>query len=562
MRQTRLNKIQKASTTHNNFYDYSKLPEHFKSTDKVIIICPKHGDFIQRWNDHIAKCGCSVCGIKIRNSKLSKSVEYYKTICHTKHHNKYDYSLWLDSLRRHSKVTIICPIHGKFEQLLNSHANGNGCRKCGDEITGKQKLKGLSHYKQQANKIHNNTYDYSLWKNNIKTTHIVKIVCPIHGKFEQILNSHLCGRGCNQCKSIKYKHTCENKYGVSHIKQKNIPLQTLHKINNYEWMYSNHITQKRSPAEIAHKLNLSPTTIHNRLDKLGIEKKYYYRSSCEKEIEQFLLNLIPNLKICLNVRNIISQELDIYLPDYNLAIEYNGLYWHSEKHKAKDYHLQKTVMCEEQNIRLIHIFEDEWRDSKQKCIDTITHLLGYSKQGTFARHTHINEISWKSAKEFLNKYHLLNAGSPGNYRIGAFDKDNKLIGVMVFGQQNNESSDNDSVELRRFVTNKKNNPGLGSKMFKYAITRKQYKKIIAFVDRRWFTGLVKTYIGFKLLYPTEPALWWTDGTNRYHRRFQTKKQLITEHKQFTENMTKVKMLSDLGIFRIYDSGKLKLEWKQ
>lgn len=128
---------------------------------------------------------------------------------------------------------------------------------------------------------------------------------------------------------------------------------------------------------------------------------------------------------------------------------------------------------------------------------------------------------------------------------------------MVFGQLNNENSKT-GIELKRFITNKKNNPGLGSKMFKYAITQKQYSTIIAFVDRRWFTGLVKQYIGFNLINIIKPAVWWTDGNRRYHRRFLTKKQLIDNG--CDPSKSKRALLAEMGYSRIWDAGKLKLAW--
>jgi len=310
--------------------------------------------------------------------------------------------------------------------------------------------------------------------------------------------------------------------------------------------------------ELMQKYKVCHSTLKKCLDQKNITIPIRYRSAAEKEIEQFVSSIIPDSTIVVCDKSTINPyELDLFIPEYKLAIEYNGLYWHNELRKSNNYHLTKTKMCEEKGIRLIHIFEDEWRDQKQKCKDTLRHLLGKSEKGVYARNTTIREIPWKQAKDFLDKHHLLNAGSSGSYRIGAFDRDNNLIGVMVFGKSTSERSN--EIELKRFVTNKKNNPGLGSKMFKYAINDKQYDRVIAFVDRRWFTGDVKDHIGFEKISETLPALWWTDNVHRLHRRAKTKKQLVT---RFGKGKTKVEMMKHLGYVRIYDCGKLKLAWSR
>ena len=353
------------------------------------------------------------------------------------------------------------------------------------------------------------------------------------------------------------KHTCLDRYAVENYNQRHLSSFVLQQLNNSEYLEDQHLNKKLTLSQIGINLNVSDSTVGKYLRKHNITVQHYSFSMAETELLEFIQSF--DIECFSGVRTIISPyELDIYIPEYNIAIEYNGLYWHSEAAgKPDNYHLNKTELCEEKGIRLIHIFEDEWRDQQQKCKDTIRHLLGKSPKGVFARNTTIKEIPWKQAKDFLNEYHLLNAGTAGNYRIGAFDNHDNLIGVMVFGQSNNEGGDT-AIELKRFVTNKKNNPGLGSKMFKYAITQKQYTCVIAFVDRRWFTGLVKGYIGFTLISYTKPALWWTNGQTRFHRRFKTKQQLIVDG--FDPLLSKREALLQLGYYRIWDSGKLKLKW--
>ncbi len=354
------------------------------------------------------------------------------------------------------------------------------------------------------------------------------------------------------------KKTMLERYGVEWANQHLIK-DSIDKLKNKKWLTHERHQLKKPLIQIGCDLGVLGDTVSKYAKIHNIEVKYFYQSSGERELAEWLQSL--NIKVITNTRTIIKGELDIFLPDYNLAIEYNGLYWHCELGgKDINYHLNKTNQCEENNIRLLMIFEDEWKFQKQKCKDTILHLLGKSERGVYARNTTIKEISWKTAKEFLDQYHLLGSGSSGSYRIGAFDKQNNLIAVMVFGNKNNEWSGNLTVELKRFVTNKKNNPGLGSKMFKYAVKEKRYNQVIAFVDRRWFTGLVKEFIGFKIVSYTKPSIWWTNGKERLHRRFISKSKLQTLLN--VENKTKKEMLAMLRYHIIWDCGKIKLEWNE
>jgi len=363
------------------------------------------------------------------------------------------------------------------------------------------------------------------------------------------------------------QRTTENmlsKYGVTNISKLHFTEFTKQCLESEDWLTEQHHGNHRTLSNIAQELNVDSAVIIRALKQFNITQKYWKTitttgtSKAEQEIIDWLSSL-DGITVIRNSKPIYPFELDVYLPEYNLAIEYNGLYWHSDVHERMDihYHLRKTQLCEEQGIRLIHIFEDEWRDQQQKCKDTIQHLLGKSPRGVYARKCEVKEIPWNIAKDFLNRYHLLGAGSSGNYRIGAY-YNNELIGVMVFGQSSSEGTK--EVELKRFVTNKKNNPGLGSKMFKYAAKSKEYQEVVAFVDRRWFTGLVKSYIGFEKVDETKPALWWTDGKQRKHRRFTDKQKLISIGAD--PSLSKRKMLESIGYYRIWDCGKIKLKWVQ
>jgi hypothetical protein len=182
--------IEKAKMKHGDRYDYS-LVRYNGAKHKVKIICPIHGEFEQQPTNHLYGQGCGKCSgnIKLDNSSFIEKAKI-------KHGDKYDYSL-VSYLTCNDKVKIICPIHGEFEQRAINHLRGDGCSGC----SCNRRLTNES-FIERAKMKHGDKYDYSLIKiiNNLIK---IKIICPIHGEFEQKPNNHINGNGCPKCKESK-----------------------------------------------------------------------------------------------------------------------------------------------------------------------------------------------------------------------------------------------------------------------------------------------------------------------------------------------------------------------
>ncbi len=189
--------IQKAQKIYGNKYDYS-LVEYKNNKTKVKIICPKHGIFEQTPNRHLSGQGCPKCALEERSKRQTMTREQFIEKAKKVHGNKYDYSL-VEYEKAHSKVKIICPKHGIFEQLAYMHLQGNGCPKCAIErIKEKEKI-GKEKFIEKAKRIHGNKYDYSLVKYVNKDTK-VKIICKNCNRiFLQTPHNHLTGYGCPHC---------------------------------------------------------------------------------------------------------------------------------------------------------------------------------------------------------------------------------------------------------------------------------------------------------------------------------------------------------------------------
>lgn len=189
--------IQRAKEVHGDKYDYS-LVEYVNNETKVKIICPIHGVFEQKPHDHLQKCGCQKC-----NNHLSLTIEKFTQKANKIHNFKYNYNL-VDYKNNKTKVKIICPIHGVFEQYPTHHLQGAGCKKCSNVYKP-----NTEEFIQKAKEIHRDKYDYSLV--DYKNAHTkVKIICPIHGKFDQAPAEHIRGNGCPKCNSSHGENRIRN----------------------------------------------------------------------------------------------------------------------------------------------------------------------------------------------------------------------------------------------------------------------------------------------------------------------------------------------------------------
>lgn len=292
------------------------------------------------------------------------------------------------------------------------------------------------------------------------------------------------------------------------------------------------------------------------------------KSSIEEELYVFLVESTNKL-VTRNNRSILNdnRELDFYIPDYNLAIEIDGLYYHGELHGNKNstYHISKTIECEKQNIQLIHIFEDEWVNNKEMIKSRLLYKIGKSlNKKISARKCQIKTVSFKDSQEFLNKNHLQGADK-SKFRYGLYYQD-ILISFMSFAKPNasrgNKKQDDGIYELMRFAT-KSDTICVGGfgKLFNYFINEIKPEKVISFADRRWCSQTNNIYVnmGFNFIGLSQPSYWYfKENSKRYHRFNFTKKKTIKMGGD--SNKTEWQNMQNMGFDRIWDCGSLKYEY--
>ena len=476
--------------------------------------------------------------------KLTKEIFVEKS--NLIHKNKYSYEKSFPN-GWSSKITITCPIHGDFEQFVCSHLRNSGCPKCGIEKQAKTSTYSTKNWIKKAIEKHGNKYNYDK-SEYIGSQEKITITCPIHGDFEQRANIHLWGQDCPKCaiNNIAFN----NKYSLNEWIKKAIE------------KHGNKYSYDRTIYEHSEKKLIITCPIHGDFEQTayahllgsGCPKCIGNISSQELEIQKFISSL--NIDFQISNRTILSgKELDIFIPSKNVAIEFNGLYWHNELHKSNNYHLQKTKECQEKGIRLIHIFEDEWIIKQGIVKSRLSNILGVTQFHTYARKCTLRNISSSEAKLFLDKHHIQGYCN-SSIQIGLFQKD-KLLAVMTFGSLRKNlgnSAIEGHYELLRFANFQNLNiVGGASKLLKYFINNYSPKEIISYCDLRWSTGNLYEKLGFTFSHQSPPNYFYVFDKERKNRFGFRKDILIFKYGCSPEDTERNFCLSKEW-YRIYDCG--------
>jgi len=333
--------ILKSKIIYGNKYDYSKVI-YVDNKTPVIINCPIHGDFKQKPKKHLDGLGC----IKCKNSKTSDEfIEQSRLI----HGEKYIYSK-TEYINWNLKVYIICPVHGEFWQLPNSHLRGGGCPKCAGEIVGNALRFTNEKFITKAKLIHGNKYDYSKVEYVDRHTTVI-ITCLKHGDFTQTPEVHLKGCGCSECNKMetteyvkKLKNARWEKYDYSKVNYVNSSTKIciICQIHGEFWQIpSSHLRGSNCP-ECASKNDIS-----------------------EQKLLSIIRDNFQNYNLVYQFRDkwLRAQSIDMYLTEYDIAIEYHGRQHFDENNcwggakgfsEVRERDIRKNNLCKKNNVNLLY----------------------------------------------------------------------------------------------------------------------------------------------------------------------------------------------------------------
>ena len=379
------------------------------------------------------------------------------------------------------------------------------------------------------------------------------------------------------------KQTNENKYGGTGNKSnillsKYLDTVRCNNINNYEYLIGytldgDWICKCPHPEcnKCQEKFYITNDLIQYSRIKSNVETctKLYPIKSLSSNMELIITNLLDeyNIEYIRNDRTILSgKEIDIYIPSHKLAIECNGVYWHSDKYKDKNYHINKYNQCKSNGIMLVQIWED-WLKNKPEIVKSILlNKLGLLDNTIYARKCIIKEVGSQESNIFLDNNHIQGRSS-ASVKLGLYYND-ELVSLMTFSSPRinmGAKQHKQQWELVRFCS-KLNTRIVGgaSKLFNYFIKTYNPISMVSFSMNDISNGNLYNKLGF--IKECENISYWyiephTD--KRYHRASFSKQMIIKKGwKDSKEGWTEYEVMDEKGYYRIYDAGQTKWIWNK
>jgi hypothetical protein len=355
-------------------------------------------------------------------------------------------------------------------------------------------------------------YQTDEFKEKSKETNIKKYSSDSYKKSDVFYNSTIIGNDNNY---VKYLGNSEHLFNCDC--GENFIIRT-----------DNYFTRKKE--------NIPLCTVCNPIGDL--------KSIKEKELFEFIKSIYDR-EIIQSWRN--GLEIDIYLPELNLGIEFNGLYYHSDKYKDKWYHLNKTKHFEEKGIRIIHVWEDDWINRCDIIKSQITNFLNKSERKIFARKCYVKEIvDSKISTKFLEDNHI-QGKDYSVIKLGLFFNE-ELVSVMTFNKsEGRKKMEEGGWNLSRFCNKiNLNIVGGASKLLNFFIKNYDVRIIVSYADRDWSIGDLYFKLGFDLVSENNPDYKYIIENKRIHKsRFRKSKTGLSER--------------ELNLLKIWDCGKIKFE---
>lgn len=575
---------------------------------KVTLFCKDHGSYLQTPSNHIdfktmsLKGGCPECGrrLQIEKSKITKRKvrkSYPEWFINELAHDEDRIKVKNKELSTGDRVDFLCPVHGIYSMTVFNHIR----LKTGLRLRGCPECAKADRREHCIKTKMENRPDYPVWfieelfkeedkeramNKCLRYNEKVSFYCKDHGVYTQIVADHIeyktgeKKQGCPKCGIIKRNL---NKKERNKQKRPDYPEWFIEDIaseedkdraRNKELTWSDKVNflcpihgvyKQRIDAH----MNTSTLTPKQGCPSCGI-----LLSKSEIEISDFIKSL--GVEIEKRNRSLIKEkastrflELDIFIPDKNIAIEYNGSYWHGELHKKdKKSNLNKSLLCAEQGIRLISIYDRDWKENKDKISNFLKDLL-VPKIRIYGRCTEVRTISLQEAKKFYDENHLKGSGNHNKISYGLF-YNGSLVSAMSFSKPNFGNQRKVEWDLTRYCVKFGYSViGGAEKLFKTFIKEFNPSNVITYSDNDYFTGEVYSRLGFLLDKITSIPYYWAKSDHIFLNREVCQVHKLKEkypdifQKSIDENASNKEdyIMHTLGYYKVYRCGNKRWIWK-
>lgn len=539
-----------ATSRHRGFYDYSQVVWK-GSQHKVEIVCPTHGPFWQHASRHSAGGqGCRLCSDAASGSRRRLSQEDFISRVKAVHGDKYDLSKAVYAGMA-IKVEILCPEHGPFFPTPgNLIGNQSGCPACGNAIVGLKSRRSEQSYFDEFSKIFNSRYTYTEITYD-KGSARVHATCPEHGEFSMTVSDHLGGHRCSKCFGIQDQQSFIAKATKLHG-------------GKYDYSSSKY-TKSLEKVEIicphGHHFWQTPAM---HVFGTGQGCPLCARvgpSKGQLEVQEFLgafTKVIPEHTLQGRKR------MDIYLPEHSLGVEYHGLIWHSTKFQKDRLEIHKRhLIASSLGIRLIHIYEDEWRDKPEVVKSLLLSAIGHGVK-LHGRKCHVLSVPPDVAAAFLDVNHIqgrIHHSILVDYLGLMFQ--GKLVACMGFSRKTSQRGSriqDGTWELRRYATSALVRGGASKLLSSFLKLHPDAVEVVSYSDNRLFTGAMYRSLGFTLEALLPPSYGYVSpGSKVRHSksRFQRKNLEALFGISFNPEMSESENCKNNGWYQIFDCGKSK-----
>lgn len=404
------------------------------------------------------------------------------------------------------------------------------------------------------------------WYDKVKKNNIKKYGIEIYNNREQSKITCLQKYGVNNALKIPcIVEIIKNKNKLNYFNRvksvlefnKIKPLFDVYNISNRHWTEKYNFKCLNCNYIFEHALHKIPNSIY--CEKCNPDRK----KTLENELFEFLSSLQPSLLITRHDRTILhGKELDFYFPKKKLAIEFNGLYWHSEVGNSisKKYHLNKTNGCLFHGIQLIHIMENEWRDNKEIIKSKLKQILDIPNDIIIKNNTTVKPVDINEKNKFLNINHL-NGEDKSNINYGLYCND-KLISIMTFIKS--RINKKNEWEISRYcdainITTKENNSKI---LFDYFIKDINPSFVLGYNDKRFSNYNTYIDIGFKFTKTIPPDYYYISPDYKciYNKENFRKSKLSTKLPIFDPLLSEWENMKNNKWDRIWDCGHIKWIW--